>query len=91
MVTIFVYVCFIMGVVDLAKMFVKFVKFIAQNLNLAINNQKGINKKQYIQKSINFDPVLIKQVEELAEESERSFSKQVKFMLKKYIETTENE
>lgn len=46
-------------------------------------------EKNYPQKSIRFEPELIKKIEELAEESERDFSKQVKFMLKKYIEIIE--
>lgn len=46
-------------------------------------------EKNYPQKSIRFEPELIKKIEELAAESERDFSKQVKFMLKKYIEIIE--
>ena len=42
-----------------------------------------------VQKSIRLEPELLQKIEKLAEESERDFSKQVKFMLKKYIEIIE--
>lgn len=47
-------------------------------------------EKNYPQKSIRFEPELIEKIEKLAEESERDFSKQVKYMLKKYIEMIES-
>ena len=49
-----------------------------------------IYEKNYPQKSIRFEPELIEKIEKLAEESERDFSKQVKYMLKKYLEMIEN-
>ena len=39
-----------------------------------------------IKKTINFDEEMIKNIEELANESERDFSGQVRYMLKKYME-----
>lgn len=40
------------------------------------------------QKTIRMEKELIEKIEELAEKNQRDFSKQVKFMLKKYIEIT---
>lgn len=39
-----------------------------------------------IKKTINFDEEMVKNIEELANESERDFSGQVRYMLKKYME-----
>jgi len=40
-------------------------------------------------KTIRFELDLLRQIEELAEEQGRDFSKQVKFMLKKYLQLME--
>lgn len=45
------------------------------------------NETQYNQtRSIRFEPDLVKKVNELREGTERNFSQQVKYMLRKYIE-----
>lgn len=85
MTTIFVYTCFIIGLIYIIKIFVKSIRTIVE---LIVN---GKSKQKYIQKSIKFETALAKTIEELAKESERSFSRQVKFMLKKYLETIETE
>lgn len=85
MTTIFVYTCFTIGLIYIIKIFVKSIRTI---IELIVN---GKSKQKYIQKSIKFEPALAKTIEELAKESERSFSRQVKFMLKKYLETIETE
>lgn len=43
-------------------------------------------QKEKITKTIRLEQDIIDEIEKLAKESERDFSKQVKFMLKKYIE-----
>lgn len=83
MTTIFVYTCFIIGLIYIIKIFVKSIRTIVE---LIVN---GKSKQKYIQKSIKFEPELVKKIGKIAEESERSFSKQVKFMIKKYLESTE--
>ena len=40
-------------------------------------------------KTIKFDKELLDKIQELADESERVFSEQVRFMLKKYIQMIE--
>lgn len=40
-------------------------------------------------KTIRMDEKLIEQIEKMAKDSERNFSSQVKYMLKKYIEMQE--
>lgn len=40
-------------------------------------------------KTIRFEKSLIKKIDELRKGTERNFSQQVKFMLKKYIEITD--
>lgn len=47
--------------------------------------------KETILKAIRFEKDLIEKIEKLAEGTERDFSKQVKFMLRKYIEFVEKE
>lgn len=84
MVKLFVYICFFIGLIDIIKIFIKSIRTIIE----FILNRK--NEQKYIQKSIKFDHELGKTIEKLAKESERSFSRQVKFMLKKYIEIIEN-
>lgn len=49
-----------------------------------------IQQRETQQKTIRMDIELIKKVEELGRKNERNFSKQVQFMLRKYIEITEN-
>ena len=39
-----------------------------------------------VKKTINFEEDMVKDIEELAKESERDFSGQVRYMLKKYME-----
>lgn len=39
-----------------------------------------------IKKTINFDEEMVKQIEELAKESERDFSGQVRYMIKKFLD-----
>lgn len=41
------------------------------------------------QKTIRMEKDLIEKIEQMSKESERDFSKQVKFMLRKYIEIVE--
>lgn len=43
-----------------------------------------------VKKTINFDEELIKQIEKMAEETERDFSGQVRWMLKEYIRIKED-
>jgi len=45
--------------------------------------------KQTIVKTIRFDLELENKIQKLAEEAERDFSQQVRFMLKKYLQITE--
>jgi len=45
--------------------------------------------KETIPKTIRFEKEMLEKIEELAEESERDFSKQIKYMLKKYIQMIE--
>lgn len=56
-------------------------------VNMQDNN---IQQRETQQKTIRMDIELIKKVEELGRKNERNFSKQVQFMLRKYIEITEN-
>lgn len=52
-----------------------------------------MDKMQYNesqQKTLRMEKDLIEKIEKLAKESQRDFTKQVKFMLRKYIEITEN-
>lgn len=46
--------------------------------------------KETQSKSMRLEKELIDKIEELARKNERDFTKQVVFMLKKYIEITEN-
>ena len=63
---------------------------------IAIINKKGgaaldnLQYKETQSKSLRIDTELVKKIEELANKNERDFTKQVIFMLKKYIEITEN-
>lgn len=41
-------------------------------------------------KTVRMDNSLIEQIQQLADENERDFSSQVRFMLKKYIELKKN-
>lgn len=83
-ITIFRSICEIVGIVVIIKCFVK-------SIYLIIKHFKNKNKKQqYVQKTIKFDIELADKVKELSHKSERSFSNQVKFMIKKYLESTEN-
>lgn len=50
-----------------------------------MNNEK----KETITKTLRFEPELHDKISELAKESERDFTKQVKFMLREYIKITE--
>ena len=58
------------------------------------NNTKEMNKmdnlkKETITKSIRFESDLHENIQSMADESSRDFTKQVKFMLKEYIKITE--
>ena len=46
-------------------------------------------KKETITKTIRFETKLHEKIQKLADESDRDFTKQVKFMLKEYIRITE--
>lgn len=46
-------------------------------------------KKETITKTIRFETNLHEKIQKLADESDRDFTKQVKFMLKEYIKITE--
>lgn len=48
------------------------------------------NNKETITKTIRMEPDLIEKIEKLAYESERDFTKQVKFMLREYMRLKEN-
>lgn len=50
----------------------------------------NLQYKETQSKSLRIDTELVKKIEELANKNERDFTKQVIFMLKKYIEITEN-
>jgi len=45
--------------------------------------------KETMQKTVRFEVEMLREIEKLAEENERDFSKQIKFMLKKYLQLTE--
>lgn len=62
-------------------------KGVRKLVNMQDNN---IQQRETQQKTIRMDIELIKKVEELGRKNERNFSKQVQFMLRKYIEITEN-
>lgn len=47
------------------------------------------SKNQNILKSIRLDPWLCEKIQEMADESQRDFTKQVRFMLKEYIKIKE--
>ena len=47
------------------------------------------DKTESIQKTLRMEKELIQKIEELAKESERYFSSQVRFMLKEYIRIKE--
>lgn len=70
---------------------------LTKNKNFVIITKKGVvklDKMQYKEtqsKSLRIETELVKKIEELAEKNERDFTKQVIFMLKKYIEITENQ
>lgn len=46
-------------------------------------------KQEESVKSIRMEKGLVEKIEKMAKESERNFSSQVKYMLKKYIELTD--
>ena len=46
-------------------------------------------KKETITKTIRFDTNLHEKIQKMADENDRDFTKQVKFMLKEYIKITE--
>ena len=48
-----------------------------------------VTNKETITKTIRMEPDLIEKIEKLADESERDFTKQVKFMLIEYIRSKE--
>lgn len=50
----------------------------------------NLQYKETQSKSLRIETELVKKIEELAKKNERDFTKQVIFMLKKYIEITEN-
>ncbi len=83
-ITIFQKICSIVGLICIIKIFIKSIYRIIEH----ITNKK--RPKQYTQKSIKFDSELTEKIKELSQESERGFNSQVKYMLKKYIEMTEN-
>ena len=95
MIQIFVYLCFFVGLIVIIKKILSFFSFaidpikrrLEKELNFIMPKRK---RKGYIKKSINFEPELMYKIEELSQESERGFNSQVKYMLKKYIEMTEN-
>ena len=95
MIQIFVYLCFFVGLIVIIKKILSFFSFaidpikrrLEKELNFIMPKRK---RKGYIKKSINFEPELMYKIEELAEKSEREVNNQVKYMLKKYIEMTEN-
>lgn len=67
-----------------------------KNKKIAIIDKKGgdvldnLQYKETQSKSLRIETELVKKIEELAKKNERDFTKQVIFMLKKYIEITEN-
>ncbi len=83
-ITIFEKICLIVGLIYISKTLIKSIYYIIENIT---NKKRG---RKYIQKSIKFDTELAEKIKELSQESERGFNNQVKFMLKKYIEMTEN-
>jgi len=52
-------------------------------------NDQNITKRETILKGIRFEPELIEKINKMAEESERDFSSQVRFILKEYIRQKE--
>lgn len=51
--------------------------------------QKDSLQPQTVTKTIRFEKELVEKIEKLREGTERNFSQQVKYMLKKYIDITE--
>ena len=45
--------------------------------------------KDLILKSIRFDPETVEKIQKMADEAERNFTEQVRFMLKEYIKIKE--
>jgi len=62
---------------------------------IAIMNKKGVkrmcnmNDNETQQKTIRFEKEIIEKIDELRKGTERNFSQQVKFMIKKYLEIIE--
>lgn len=46
-------------------------------------------KKETVVKTLRFDPDLAEKIQKMADESQRDFTKQVRFMLLQYIEMRE--
>lgn len=70
---------------------IKFSIIAKKGVKKLVNMQDNkIQQRETQQKTIRMDIELIKKVEELGRKNERNFSKQVQFMLRKYIEITEN-
>lgn len=44
-------------------------------------------KQKTVIKTLRLEESLVEEIEKLAKENERDFTKQIKFMLKKYLET----
>lgn len=63
---------------------------------IAIINKEGVIKLDKLQyretqsKSIRIEKELVEKIEELAKKNERDFTKQVIYMIKKYIEIIDN-
>jgi len=65
------------------------IMFIINHNRRCITMQNNNIQQQTETKTIRFEKSLIEKIEKLREGTERNFSQQVKYMLKKYIEITE--
>lgn len=46
--------------------------------------------KSYILKTIRFEPEMVEKIEQMANESERNFTEQVRFIIKEYLRMKES-
>lgn len=81
---IFIYICCIVGIINVTKAITKFIYYLIEN----IINRK--NQRKYTQTSIKLDIELTEKIKKLSKEEDREFNNQIVFMLKKYIEMLEN-
>lgn len=51
---------------------------------------KDYKNKELVLKTIRFEPQTIEKINKMAEESERNFTEQVRFIIKEYIRMKEN-